>query len=171
MELFDTDWQLQLQVLASVVIAAVLGGVVGMERELANRPAGLRTHAILAAAACLLVRLGDTLVGNFAAESGVSALQADPIRIVEAVVTGVAFLGAGTIFRARERAAVEGLTTAASLLFVSAIGIAVALQQLVLAAAATVLMLILLRAVRRLYKSTNDGRERRAPKKIAGSPD
>ena len=153
MELFDVNWQPQVEALASVVIAAVLGGIVGMEREMANRPAGLRTHAILAAAACLLVRLGDTLVDSFAAESIPEVLRADPIRIVEAIVTGVAFLGAGTIFRDRERAAVEGLTTAASLLLVSAIGIAVALQQLILAAAVTALTLILLRTVRRLYKS------------------
>lgn len=152
MELFDTDWQPQVEALVSVVIAALLGGIVGAEREMANRPAGLRTHAILAAAACLLVRLGDTLLENFAAESVPEALQADPIRIVEAIVTGVAFLGAGTIFRDRERAAVEGLTTAASLLLVSAIGIAVALQQLILAGAVTVLTLILLRTLRRLFK-------------------
>jgi putative Mg2+ transporter-C (MgtC) family protein len=113
----------------------------------------LRTHAILAAAACLLVRLGDTLVQSFAVETVPEVLRADPIRIVEAIVTGVAFLGAGTIFRDRERAAVEGLTTAASLLLVSAIGIAVALQQLILAAAVTALTLILLRTVRRLYRS------------------
>jgi putative Mg2+ transporter-C (MgtC) family protein len=153
MELFDLDWRPQVEALASVVIAAVLGGIVGMEREMANRPAGLRTHAILAAAACLLVRLGDTLVQSFAVETVPEVLRADPIRIVEAIVTGVAFLGAGTIFRDRERAAVEGLTTAASLLLVSAIGIAVALQQLILAAAVTALTLILLRTVRRLYRS------------------
>jgi putative Mg2+ transporter-C (MgtC) family protein len=153
MELFDVNWEPQLEALASVVIAAVLGGIVGMEREMANRPAGLRTHAILAAAACLLVRLGDTLVQSFAVETVPEVLRADPIRIVEAIVTGVAFLGAGTIFRDRERAAVEGLTTAASLLLVSAIGIAVALQQLILAAAVTALTLILLRTVRRLYRS------------------
>lgn len=153
MELLDTNWQPQVEALASVVIAAVLGGIVGMEREMADRPAGLRTHAILAAASCLLVRLGDTLVETFATDSIPQALQADPIRIVEAIVTGVAFLGAGTIFRDRKRAAVEGLTTAASLLLVSAIGVAVALKQLVLAAAVTLLTLILLRVVRRLYRS------------------
>lgn len=156
MELFDVNWVPQLEALASVVIAAVLGGIVGMEREMANRPAGLRTHSILAAASCLLVRLGDPLVEKFAVETVPQALQADPIRIVEAIVTGVAFLGAGTIFRDRERGAVEGLTTAASLLLVSAIGIAVALQQLILAASATVLTLILLRTARRLKNASDD---------------
>lgn len=156
MDLLDPNWRSQLEIVASVVIAAVLGGIVGTERELANRPAGLRTHAILAAAACLLVRLGDTLVGSFVAGSPGGVLRADPIRIVEAIVTGVAFLGAGTIFRDRRKGAVEGLTTAASLLLVAAIGIAVALKQLLLAALVTILMLLLLRTVHRLFKSADD---------------
>jgi putative Mg2+ transporter-C (MgtC) family protein len=150
MELFDVNWEPQLEALASVVIAAVLGGIVGMEREMANRPAGLRTHAILAAAACLLVRLGDPLVERFAAETVPEALQADPIRIVEAIVTGVAFLGAGTIFRHEK--SVEGLTTASSLLLVAAIGIAVALRQLLLAVIVTTLALLLLRVLRRFSR-------------------
>ncbi|HEX5764163.1 MAG TPA: MgtC/SapB family protein, partial [Woeseiaceae bacterium] len=74
-------------------------------------------------------------------------LRADPIRVVEAVVTGTAFLGAGTIFRDRERG-VEGLTTAASLLLVGAIGISVALKQLLTAVLVTILTLLLLRAAR-----------------------
>ena len=157
MDLLDLNWQAQLEAVASIVIAAVLGGIVGMEREMANRPAGLRTHAILAAAACLLVRLGNGLVDSFAADTMPSALQADPIRVIEAIVTGVAFLGAGTIFRDPRGGAVEGLTTAASLLLVSAIGISVALKQLVLAGAVTILTLILLRVVRKLYRSATHG--------------
>lgn len=156
MDLFDPDWQSQLEVLIAVLIAAALGGIVGMERELANRPAGLRTHAILAAAACLLVRLGDTLVDSFVLGSPPEVLRADPIRIVEAIVTGVAFLGAGTIFRDRDKAAVEGLTTAASLLLVAAVGVAVALRQLLLAALVTILILVLLRLVRRVFKASAD---------------
>ncbi len=148
MELVDPNWQQQLQILITVVVAAVLGGVVGMERELADRPAGLRTHAILAAAACLLVGLADPLLDSFVAKAVPSVLRADPMRIVEAVVTGTAFLGAGTIFRDRERRAVEGLTTAASLLLVAAVGIAVALEQLILALAVTLFALLLLRSSR-----------------------
>jgi putative Mg2+ transporter-C (MgtC) family protein len=148
MELVDPNWQEQLQILVTVVIAAVLGGAVGMERELADRPAGLRTHAILAAAACLLVGLADPLLDDFITEAVPSVLRADPMRIVEAVVTGTAFLGAGTIFRDRERHAIEGLTTAASLLLVAAVGIAVALAQLLLALAVTLFSLVLLRSSR-----------------------
>lgn len=152
LDIFDYNWQQQLQIVASVAIATVLGALVGTERELADRPAGLRTHAILAAAACLLVRLGDILVAHFVADSPPGVLRADPIRIVEAVVTGTAFLGAGTIFRHRGSAEhVEGLTTAASLLLVAAIGISVALKQIIVAVLITLLTLILLRVARYLF--------------------
>lgn len=143
----DTNWLEQIAVAIKVVIAGVLGGLIGLERELANRPAGLRTHAILAAASALLVGTVDLLIGHFSVETSPSILRADPIRVVEAIVTGVAFLGAGTIFRHRDKNTIEGLTTAASLLLVAAIGIAVALRQLLLAALITVLTLVLLRVV------------------------
>jgi putative Mg2+ transporter-C (MgtC) family protein len=148
MDFVDLHWQSQLQTVGSVIIAAILGAVVGMERELADRPAGLRTHAILAAAACLLVSLPDAILEYYAAESTAAILQTDPVRVIEAVVTGTAFLGAGTIFRDRKRGAVEGLTTAASLLLVGAVGIAVGLRQLITAVLVTVLTLLVLRAAR-----------------------
>jgi putative Mg2+ transporter-C (MgtC) family protein len=147
LDLIDSNWQEQLAVAAKVVIAGFLGGLIGLERELANRPAGLRTHAILAAAAAMLVGTVDLLIAQFSAETPSSILRADPIRVVEAIVTGVAFLGAGTIFRDRAHNTVEGLTTAASLLLVAAIGVSVALRQLLLAALITVLTLVLLRAL------------------------
>ncbi|MFS8609689.1 MAG: MgtC/SapB family protein [Gammaproteobacteria bacterium] len=150
LELYDSNWIAQLEVALKVVIAGLLGGIVGLERELANRPAGLRTHALLASAAALLVGLGDVLVDRFAEETLPGVLRADPLRIVEAIVTGVAFLGAGTIFRHREERIVEGLTTGASLLLVAAVGIAVGLGQLLLAALVTVVSLLLLRFVGRL---------------------
>ena len=76
-----------------------------------------------------------------------SGKPSDPIRIIEATVTGVAFLGAGTIFRHRDGDSIEGLTTAASLLLVAAIGLATALEQLLLAAVITGATLLLLRAL------------------------
>lgn len=162
MDILDPNWQQQLQIVASVAIATVLGGLVGAERELADRPAGLRTHAILAAAACLLVRLGDILVAHFVVDTVPGVLRADPIRIVEAVVTGVAFLGAGTIFRQREH--VEGLTTAASLLLVAAIGVSVALRQLLVAVLITALTLIILRVARYLFADRKSSRRGKGDK-------
>jgi putative Mg2+ transporter-C (MgtC) family protein len=144
MEIVDTNWQAQLEMLVSVAIAVVLGGLVGLEREFAHKPAGVRTHALLAAAACLLVVLTDVIIAHFATESPPSLLRADPVRIIEAIVTGTAFLGAGTIFR-HGTEKVEGLTTAASLLLVAAVGVAVGLEQVFLAVMVTVLTLVLLR--------------------------
>jgi putative Mg2+ transporter-C (MgtC) family protein len=157
MEIVDTNWLQQLEVVVKVVIAGFMGGIVGLERELANRPAGLRTHAILAAAAALLVGTADFLVTHFVGETPPAVLRADPIRVVEAIVTGVSFLGAGTIFR-KQGGTVEGLTTAASLLLVAAIGIVVALGQLLLAALVTVVTLVLLRTVARVVAKTTSAR-------------
>ncbi|MGH8495902.1 MAG: MgtC/SapB family protein [Gammaproteobacteria bacterium] len=150
MDMFQADIGPQLEILLEVSIAMVLGGLVGIEREFANKPAGFRTHMLVAAAAALFVGLSDILVHSFEVGTPSGILRADPIRVVEAVVTGVAFLGAGTIFRHRQGEAIEGLTTAASLLLVSAIGVSVALDQLVLAACITVLVLIVLRVMMRL---------------------
>lgn len=157
MDIFDTNWAEQLEVIVKVLFAAFLGGLIGLERELANRPAGLRTHAILAAAAALLVGSADLLVGHFVGETTPAVLRADPIRVVEAIVTGVGFLGAGTIFRNRDATSVEGLTTAASLLLVAAIGITVALKQALLAVLVTIFTLVLLRVVTWFAPSTTNG--------------
>lgn len=128
-----------------VLFAMFLGGLLGMERELAQKPAGLRTHMLVAGASSLLVVLGNVMITNY---SGVAAfegaIQADPIRIMEAIITGISFLGAGTIIFRNKDETVEGLTTAASILFVAAIGIAVALERYLLAAILTVLAIVIL---------------------------
>jgi putative Mg2+ transporter-C (MgtC) family protein len=160
MDLLDTNWLAQLEVAAKVTVAGLLGGLIGLERELANRPAGLRTHAVLAAAAALLVGLTDFLIGHFVEETAPAILRADPIRIVEAIVTGVGFIGAGTIFRHRHDNAIEGLTTAASMLLVAAIGVAVAMRQLLLAVIVTILTLVLLRIVGHLMNSATSARRK-----------
>ena len=145
------DWLLQLRIVGAVAIAMILGGAIGFEREMAAKPAGFRTHMLLAGAAALLVGLGDLLVTGFSQAPYAEYLRVDPLRIVEAVVTGVAFLGAGTIFRGgADGTAGSGLTTAASLLLVSGIGITVGVGQHVLAVGVTVLALVVLYAVNRL---------------------
>lgn len=141
---FIVGWETQLRVVGAVAIAMLLGGIIGIEREMANKPAGFRTHMLLAGAAALLTGLADVLAEGFAAASYSELLRVDPLRIVEAIVTGVAFLGAGTIFRAANGDAVSGLTTAASLLLVSGVGIAVSMGQYVLAVGVTVLTLVVL---------------------------
>ena len=121
MQFFETN-QGQLEILLIVGFAMLLGGVIGFERELANKPAGLRTHMLVAGTAALFVALGTVIVDDFTESMDVSLVRSDPIRILEAIVTGISFLGAGTIFRDRSNNKVEGLTTAASLLFAAAVG-------------------------------------------------
>jgi putative Mg2+ transporter-C (MgtC) family protein len=144
---FFTLYQVQLQILARVALAMLLGAAIGFEREIESKPAGLRTHILVGGAATLFVALVDVVVEHFSAELGGRLVQSDPVRIIEAVVTGVSFLGAGTIVLRRAKAQVEGLTTAASILFTAAVGVCVALSQFVLALGATVLVLITLRGL------------------------
>lgn len=135
------DWE----VLAEVAIAMVLGGVIGLEREIADKPAGLRTHMLIAGAAALLVGLGGAMIRRFG-DAG-AEVSSDPIRVIDAVVTAVGFLGAGMIIRRSDTSEVEGLTTAASVLFAAAVGICVALREFLLAAGVTVLDVATLRGV------------------------
>lgn len=139
--------QIQYQILAYIALAMLLGAAIGLEREIEDKPAGLRTHMLVAGAAALLVALSDVMVLHFAVVVGGGLVRSDPVRIIEAVITGVSFLGAGTIIRLGSTRQVEGLTTAASILFAAALGVCVALSQLVLAAGATALVLVTLRGV------------------------
>jgi len=140
-------YQIQFQILAYVALATLLGAAIGLEREIEDKPAGLRTHMLVAGAAALLGALGDVMIKHFDMALGSELVRSDPIRIIQAVITGVSFLGAGTIIRHSSTRQVEGLTTAASILFGAAVGICVALSQLVLAVGVTVLVLVTLRGV------------------------
>lgn len=132
----------ELQMLGKITIAALLGGLVGLEREFAERPAGLRTHMLVGMTAAFFVMLANLLLDSFEPRE---ILTADPVRVVEAIVVGISFLGAGTILKYREQGerVVEGLTTSASILSVAAIGIAVALDAYILAAGAAILNLFI----------------------------
>ena len=138
----------EFEILGSILLALILGGLIGAEREVADKPAGLRTHMLVAAASALMIDLGDVVIYNFSGATSVNVVQADPLRLIEAVATGISFLGAGTILRRRGKSHVEGLTTAASILFTAGVGISVALSQYVVAIGSTVLALITLRLVR-----------------------
>ncbi|NLX05875.1 MAG: MgtC/SapB family protein [Phycisphaerae bacterium] len=155
----------QLLILLRVAAAAGLGGVVGIEREWAGKAAGVRTHMFVAATAALLVALGPALVNQFHEYASGDIIGADPIRIVQAIVTGISFLGAGTIIFHRERRFIEGLTTAASILLVSGLGITVGLEQWVLAVGVTVLAVVILAVIgfveTKLGLADHDPHERR----------
>ncbi len=131
-------------VLLDVFIAAILGGIVGFEREWQKKPAGLRTNMIIAAASAFFINLGRFVVVDF---QGLIPVEdffgADPIRIVYATILGVSVLGAGTILKTADGTDIKYLTTSATILMASAIGMSVALKQYVLAAGATLLLLVI----------------------------
>lgn len=137
------DWAEQVWQLILVLIAGVLGGLIGLEREIANKPAGLRTHMFVAASAAMFMLLGDAVIDLFARHNPGVEIQPDPIRMMQAIVVGISFLGAGTIVHSAG-AHVEGLTTAASILLTAGVGMAVAAEQLVLASGVSIIALAVL---------------------------
>lgn len=145
------DWTAQLWLVYEVALAMLLGAFIGIEREMADKPAGFRTHMLVAGTAALLVGLRDVMIYTPKEGAAVSVVS-DPIRIIEAIITGISFIGAGTIFRRSRSEQVQGLTTAASILMSSAVGICVALDQKLLALGATILALIILRGLTPLEK-------------------
>lgn len=127
--------------LGTLLVAAVLGGTVGFERESANRPAGLRTHTLVCVGSALVMMVSFDMY-HYVAAAG-RGINADPGRIAAQVVSGIGFLGAGTIMR--EGPTIRGLTTAASLWVVAAVGLAVGAGMWVAASAATIVILLTLK--------------------------
>src|SRR5262249_46826822 len=108
--------QLRLELLLQLLLAALLGGIVGVERELKGKPAGLRTNVLICVGATLF-----TVLSLHVAEG-----RGDPGRVAAQIIPGVGFIGAGTILHMR--GAVTGLTSAATIWVVSAIGVALGLR-------------------------------------------
>lgn len=132
-----------LELLLRLLIATLLCAVIGWDRERDKKPAGLRTHMLVGLGAAMFVILGEVAIEYFVGEE-YSSLRYDPIRILEAVVGGVAFLGAGTIFVSQGERMVKGLTTAASLWATAGVGMAVGLQEYVIAVGATLIIAFIL---------------------------
>ncbi|HHU63069.1 MAG TPA: MgtC/SapB family protein [Clostridiales bacterium] len=107
-----------LDILIRIVLAGVLGGIIGIERESINRPAGFRTHILVCVGSALVMITSQYIFSLYS-----SKVNLDPARLGAQVISGIGFLGAGTIIK--ERASVKGLTTAASLWAVSCVGLAV----------------------------------------------
>jgi putative Mg2+ transporter-C (MgtC) family protein len=144
------DTSLEIRPLVDILLAMALGGAIGFEREIKDRPAGFRTHMLVASAAALLVSVGRAMIDD--PHFAESVVTIDPLRLAEAVIAGVAFIGAGTIFSRRGEDSIAGITTAASLLMVAILGVVVGFRFYLLASAATVLTLFVLLAQRHIER-------------------
>lgn len=142
-EIFENVF-FELRVILDVIIASVLTGFVGLEREISGKPAGFRTQMIIGGAAALLISTARILIRDFASDSELAAvMQADPVRVIEAVIVGISFIGAGTILKMQEQRKVQYLTTAASILLSAGIGMSVALHHYIIAVGVTIFILII----------------------------
>jgi putative Mg2+ transporter-C (MgtC) family protein len=149
-----------LWLLLRVLIAAGFSSLLGWEREVSGKPAGLRTHMLVGVSAALFVMLGELMLVRYADETTTS-LRLDMIGILGAVVSGISFLGAGITFVSRGNR-VQGLTTAASILATAAVGVAVGLEHYLLAGGTTVILLFILRLGG--WLETPKDREQKLPK-------
>ncbi|MGI6587780.1 MAG: MgtC/SapB family protein [Peptococcia bacterium] len=144
----------EMTVALRLFLAAFLGGLIGLERESVNKAAGLKTHTLVALGSCLIML---TSIEIF--ESIGKGVIGDPARIAAQVVSGIGFLGAGTIMRSGF--GIKGLTTAASLWIVAAIGLAVGLGSYFSSIIATVIVFLILLFMPRFEKKV-----KRSPRKL-----
>ena len=129
----------ELESVLRLLLALGLGMIIGLERQHAGKPAGLRTHVLVCIGAALF-----TLASIYGFEEG-----SDPARVAAGIVTGIGFLGAGMILRTRE-GSVHGLTTASSIWAVAAIGLTAGAGMYVLAPVATFVILVVLRLPKKI---------------------
>lgn len=137
---FATDDQIGL--VLKVGLAALLGGVIGLERDRAGKSAGIRTHMIVAAAAALAVGLGEMTISLTG--------TGDPTRMMHAVFTGIGFIGGGMIWTSKKANGPLGLTSAATIMLVAGLGAAVGLGAPIVGVAVCAMALLTLRGVRTL---------------------
>lgn len=134
------------QVIARLVVAALLGAVIGLQREHIGKPAGLRTHMLVALAAALFVVSG--------VEYGMSA--SDLSRIIQGLAAGIGFIGAGAILKLPETRFVTGLTTAAGIWMTAAVGVAAGLGRWLSAGVSAALGWVILAILLRLSRKNQD---------------
>jgi len=145
----SNSWALDGAVIARLLVAALLGGLVGVEREASDQPAGLRTHIAVALGAALFGVISTIGFLEFDRPRNQSTMQADVSRVASNVAVGIGFLGAGVIFR--QGGSIRNLTTGASLWTVAAIGLAAGVGDIATAGVATgvlLVSLVLLRPIR-----------------------
>lgn len=160
-------------IVARLMLATIFGAVIGFEREWRNRPAGLRTHILICVASAMFALLTIEIVHApmFTTDAMKEAVKVDPIRVVEAVTAGIAFLAAGTILFSRGE--VQGLTTGAGMWLAGAIGLAAGLGLWQIAGFGTLLVLIVLGLMHALEVKldlSEDKRDEKPGGKQGGSP-
>jgi putative Mg2+ transporter-C (MgtC) family protein len=160
-------------IVARLMLATIFGAVIGFEREWRNRPAGLRTHILICVASAMFALLTIEIVHApmFTTYAMKEAVKVDPIRVVEAVTAGIAFLAAGTILFSRGE--VQGLTTGAGMWLAGAIGLAAGLGLWQIAGFGTLLVLIVLGLMHALEVKldlSEDKRDEKPGGKQGGSP-
>jgi putative Mg2+ transporter-C (MgtC) family protein len=133
------------KIVVRLLLAALLGGLVGMQRERAGKAAGLRTHMLVALGSAFFVLIPD--------QAGMQL--ADLSRVLQGILTGIGFLGAGTILKRDEDEQIQGLTTAAGLWLTAAVGIAAGLGREASAILGTILALIILAFLPRLRRNAD----------------
>ena len=126
----------ELSILVKLLLAALAGGLVGLERETHGRPAGMRTNLLVSVGACTMMIISEAFYIKYGMYGGDTALRLDPSRTAAQIVTGIGFLGAGVIIK--EGVTVRGLTTAASLWAVAGVGMAFGMGYFVLGGLSTV---------------------------------
>lgn len=141
-------WQVDLTIFFRLIVIIALAGLLGWERESAGKSAGIRTHILVGISSVLFVVIGEFLISR--SQIYGDSMRFDPVRILEAIVTGISFLGAGMIFFARGRGSVQGLTTAAGILTTAAIGVIVAVERYVLAIGSTLIVFTVLHFVNKI---------------------
>ena len=137
----------RLQLMLQVGLATLLGGAIGLERELGGKPAGLRTNILICIGSVLYTHLSLAMLNAIAGAGGTGT---DPTRVAGQIVTGVGFIGAGTILHAR--GAVVGLTSAATIWVVAAIGVALGSGYYLESIATTLVVLVVLAGLGRVEK-------------------
>ena len=134
-------------IIVRLVLSVILGGLIGFERQMNRRSAGLRTNILVCLGSCLVM-----LISQYIFELYKNLVSVDPARIAASIITGIGFLGAGAIIRERDKEVIRGLTTAACLWVVAGIGMAVGCGFYSAALATTALTLIVLFCLRYFEK-------------------
>ena len=137
------------ELILRIGLAGLLGGLVGLEREFSDQPAGLRTHVLVSFGSALFTMAGAYGVTEFF-DDGNAAVRFDPTRIAAQVVTGIGFIGAGAILR--QGITIKGLTTAASLWVTASIGLAAGLGYIEGALAVTIGALLVLYVLKQIER-------------------